>query len=99
MPSMRWRRRWCRCRRPSPRLRPNRRRGASAPRPEAPMRKLSLIFPMAGQGARFGYRFKPFLDVQGKSFIEAAFAPFREGLPQIDKVDFIVTAEQERTHG
>jgi NDP-sugar pyrophosphorylase family protein len=62
------------------------------------MRKLSLIFPMAGQGARFGYRFKPFLEVQGRSFIEAAFAPFREGLPQIEKVYFIVTAEQERTH-
>jgi molybdopterin-guanine dinucleotide biosynthesis protein A len=63
------------------------------------MRKLTLIFPMAGQGARFGYRFKPFLEVQGKTFIEAAFEPFRKGLPQIGKVYFIVTAEQERSHG
>jgi hypothetical protein len=62
------------------------------------MGKLSLIFPMAGQGARFGYRFKPFLEVQDRTFIEAAFEPFRKGLSQIDKVYFIITAEQEHTH-
>jgi GTP:adenosylcobinamide-phosphate guanylyltransferase len=53
---------------------------------------------MAGQGARFGYRFKPFLDVRGESFIEAAFAPFRPWLQQIDKVYFVFTAEQDRMH-
>ncbi len=62
------------------------------------MRKISLIFPMAGQGARFGYRFKPFLDVQQMTFIEAAFAPFRPHLPQIAKVYFVFTAEQNRAH-
>lgn len=63
------------------------------------MHKLSLIFPMAGQGARFGHRFKPFLAVHGQTFIEAAFAPFRKWLARIDTVYFIVTAEQDRTHG
>jgi GTP:adenosylcobinamide-phosphate guanylyltransferase len=53
---------------------------------------------MAGQGARFGYRFKPFLAVQGKTFIEAAFAPFRPWLAQIDKVYFVITAEQNAAH-
>jgi hypothetical protein len=62
------------------------------------VQKISVIFPMAGQGARFGYRFKPFLDVRGRSFIEAAFAPFRPWLAQIDKVYFVFTAEQDRTH-
>ena len=46
---------------------------------------------MAGQGARFGYRFKPFLTVRNSSFIEAAFAPFRPWLARIDKIYFIMT--------
>lgn len=62
------------------------------------MRKLSLIFPMAGQGARFGYRFKPFLDVQGTPFIAAAFTPFRPWLSQIAGVYFVFTREQEAAH-
>jgi GTP:adenosylcobinamide-phosphate guanylyltransferase len=60
--------------------------------------KISLIFPMAGQGARFGYRFKPFLTVGGETFIEAAFAPFRPWLAQISQVHFVFTAEQENAH-
>jgi GTP:adenosylcobinamide-phosphate guanylyltransferase len=64
----------------------------------ASRQKISLIFPMAGQGARFGYRFKPFLEVCGKPFIEAAFAPFRPWLSEIDKVYFIFTEEQDRAH-
>ncbi len=62
------------------------------------MRKLSLIFPMAGQGARFGYRFKPFLDVHGTPFIAAAFEPFRPWLARIAKVYFIYTREQDAAH-
>jgi hypothetical protein len=60
--------------------------------------KISVIFPMAGQGARFGYRFKPFLEVRGRSFIEAAFASFRPWLAQIDTVYFVFTAEQDKAH-
>ena len=63
------------------------------------MRKLSLIFPMAGEGARFGYRFKPFLDINGKTFIEAALEPFRAWLPQIDRISFVFTRAQENAHG
>jgi hypothetical protein len=59
------------------------------------VQKISLIFPIAGQGARFGYRFKPFLDVQGTPFIAAAFRPFRPWLPRIAKVYFVFTREQD----
>jgi GTP:adenosylcobinamide-phosphate guanylyltransferase len=59
------------------------------------VQKLSLIFPMAGQAARFGYRFKPFLDVQGIPFIAAAFRPFRPWLSRISKVYFVFTREQD----
>ena len=63
------------------------------------MRKVSLIFPMAGEGARFGYRFKPFLDVHGTSFIEAAFAPFYPWRNRIDRIVFAFTRMQEEAHG
>jgi len=63
------------------------------------MAKLSLIFPMAGQGARFGYRFKPFLNIQGQPFIAAAFEPFRPWLAEIDKIYFVITRAQEDAHG
>lgn len=59
---------------------------------------VTLIFPMAGQGARFGYRFKPFLDFDGRSFIEAAFAPFRPFLAGIARVHFVFLREQEEAH-
>jgi len=62
------------------------------------MKKLTLIFPMAGQGARFGYRFKPFLELNGRSFIEEAFEPFRQWLPLIDTTYFIFTREQDASH-
>jgi GTP:adenosylcobinamide-phosphate guanylyltransferase len=62
------------------------------------MKKLTLIFPMAGQGARFGYRFKPFLDLHGRTFIEEAFDPFRGWLLQIGKTHFIFTREQDGAH-
>ena len=36
------------------------------------MKSLSIIFPMAGNGMRFGGTFKPFLDATEKKFIELA---------------------------
>lgn len=60
---------------------------------------LTLIFPMAGEGARFGYRFKPFLDVRGTPFIAAAFAPFRPFQDRIGRICFVFTRAQEETHG
>ena len=38
--------------------------------------KLSILFPMAGDGQRFGGTFKPFLDATEKKFIELAKEPF-----------------------
>ena len=40
------------------------------------MRKISVIFPMAGLGSRFGYTFKPFLLATDETFIELAKKPF-----------------------
>jgi len=60
---------------------------------------LSLIFPMAGEGARFGYRFKPFLALNGQTFIEAAFAPFRPHMAEIARVYFVFLRAQEEAHG
>jgi molybdopterin-guanine dinucleotide biosynthesis protein A len=62
------------------------------------MEKLSLMFPMAGRGARFGYKFKPFLEVQGRTFIEAAVAPFRPFLGRIGRIHFIYLREQDQEH-
>jgi len=59
---------------------------------------LTLIFPMAGEGARFGYRFKPFLEVRGMPFIAAAFAPFRPFQARIGRICFVFTRAQEETH-
>jgi hypothetical protein len=59
---------------------------------------LSLVFPMAGQGARFGYRFKPFLTLRGAPFIAAAFAPFRPFLREVARVYFVFLREQEEAH-
>lgn len=60
---------------------------------------LTLIFPMAGEGARFGYRFKPFLEVRGMPFIAAAFAPFRRWQSRIGRICFVFTSAQEQAHG
>jgi len=60
--------------------------------------RVTLIFPMAGEGARFGYRFKPFLSLRGETFIAAAMAPFRPWLHQIERVCFIFTRAQEEAH-
>ena len=61
--------------------------------------KLNLIFPMAGAGSRFGYSFKPFLEVGDKgNFIELAFKPFRKHISKIDRVIFIFLREQEEKY-
>lgn len=60
--------------------------------------KLTLIFPMAGEGARFGYRFKPFLSLRGETFIAAAVAPFRPWMADIECICFVFTRAQEEAH-
>tara|TARA_Y100001968_G_scaffold332681_1_gene391791 strand:+ start:590 stop:2611 length:2022 start_codon:yes stop_codon:yes gene_type:complete len=54
---------------------------------------------MAGSGARFGYKFKPFLQVEGKGkFIELAFEPFNKWERNIKDIIFIYLEEQEQEH-
>lgn len=59
---------------------------------------MNVFFPMAGQGARFGHRFKPFLRLDDATFIEAAVQPFRQFAPQISRLVFVYLEAQERAH-
>ena len=59
---------------------------------------LNLIFPVAGEGSRFGGTFKPFLNIGDVTFIETTLKPFRNHLPFIGKIYFICTLEQEREY-
>jgi len=56
---------------------------------------INLVFLMAGRGARFGYKFKPFLRIGDEAFIEAAFRPFRRWLSVVRQTVFAYTEEQE----
>lgn len=58
--------------------------------------KVTIVFPMAGKGSRFGYEFKPFLKFCGKTFIENAVEPFIKHKGNIEKIIFIFTEEQEQ---
>jgi hypothetical protein len=57
---------------------------------------VNVFFPMAGQGARFGHRFKPFLMIDDTTFIEAAVRPFLGFASQIARLVFVYLEEQER---
>lgn len=60
---------------------------------------MDIYFPMAGQGARFGHTFKPFLEVGGRTFIEAAVEPFLTFTPSISRFIFVYLETQEREFG
>jgi len=62
------------------------------------MKKINLVFPMAGQGERFGGIFKPFIKIGNKTFIELALEPFFKWSSHINKVYFIVTQEQNEKY-
>jgi hydroxymethylpyrimidine pyrophosphatase-like HAD family hydrolase len=53
------------------------------------MRAINVIFPMAGDGVRFGGTFKPFLDATEKKFIELAKEPFEVLKSLYDDVRYI----------
>jgi NDP-sugar pyrophosphorylase family protein len=57
---------------------------------------VDVFFPIAGQGARFGHRFKPFLTLDGGTFIEAAVQPFRTHAAKISRFVFVYLEAQER---
>tara|TARA_R110000796_G_scaffold240591_1_gene361740 strand:+ start:9375 stop:9521 length:147 start_codon:yes stop_codon:yes gene_type:complete len=41
--------------------------------------KVTVVFPCAGEVARFGYTFKPFLKLGDLTFIEKTVEPLRNG--------------------
>ena len=57
------------------------------------MRNVTVVFPMAGQSQRFGNKFKPFLKIFDKTFIQLALEPFLKHKDKIEKFIFIVTEE------
>ena len=57
---------------------------------------MNVLFPMAGQGARFGHTFKPFLTIDDGTFIEAAVEPFRKHVAHITKFVFVYLEQQDR---
>ena len=57
---------------------------------------MNLIFPVAGEGSRFGDVFKPFLKIGDKHFIEVTYEPFKKWEHEISSVVFICTEEQDR---
>jgi hypothetical protein len=63
------------------------------------MESVDVFFPMAGEGARFGHRFKPFLTLGDETFIAAAVKPFRAFTDRIGKLVFVYLAQQERDFG
>jgi len=62
------------------------------------MKKVTVVFPMAGEGQRFGGQFKPFIEFEGKTFIKHAIEPFLKWSDQIDKFHFILRSDHNREH-
>jgi CTP:molybdopterin cytidylyltransferase MocA len=56
---------------------------------------VTVIFPMAGRGERFGTTFKPFLRIGDQTFIEAALGPFRKWQAAISRFVFVFLREQD----
>lgn len=56
---------------------------------------MNIIFPMAGEGSRFGYVFKPFINILNETFIQRALNPFKK----YDNTYYFVFLDiQEETH-
>lgn len=53
---------------------------------------------MAGMGSRFNYQFKPFLEINGSTFIEAAVKPFLEWKHRIASFRFVTLRTQEQQY-
>jgi len=56
---------------------------------------VTVIFPIAGRGARFGYKFKPFLQVGDTTFIQRAVDSFSKCMDDIKEMIFVFLEEQE----
>ena len=57
---------------------------------------INILFPMAGESRRFNYKFKPFLYLDNRRFIEHTLEPFIKNDTIINSYNFIVTEEQEK---
>ena len=57
--------------------------------------KITIIFPCAGEASRFGYTFKPFLNIGDLTFIEKAVQPFEKWEHLISNYHFIFTEQQD----
>lgn len=60
------------------------------------MKKVTVVFPMAGSGQRFGNKFKPFLKIFNRTFIELAIEPFLKHEAEIKEFVFIVRTEHQQ---
>ena len=58
----------------------------------------TLIFPVAGEGSRFGGTFKPLLPIGDITFIEKVYEPFQKYEDRIQEVLFICTKDQEKRY-
>jgi hypothetical protein len=56
---------------------------------------INIIFPMAGDSSRFNYKFKPFLYLDNRKFIEHTLDEFIKYDLIIESYNFIITKEQE----
>jgi hypothetical protein len=56
---------------------------------------MNIIIPMAGEGSRFGYKFKPFLKLDDRMFIEHVLDAFVKYDNIINSYNFIITRKQE----
>lgn len=59
---------------------------------------ITLIFPMAGKGERFGHKFKPFLNIESTTFIQRAVSSFNQHMASIKEIIFIFLEEQEKQY-
>jgi thiamine kinase-like enzyme len=60
------------------------------------MKKITVVFPMAGEGQRFGNKFKPFLKIFNKTFIEMAIEPFLKHKDEIKRIIFIIREDHAK---
>ena len=58
----------------------------------------NVLIPMAGEGSRFGYKFKPLIKLDDRTFIEHVLDPFLKHDSFINKYYFIITREQENAY-
>lgn len=59
-------------------------------------KKLTVMFPMAGDGKRFGHCYKPFLKVRNEYFIVAAIKTFLKWQHMIKEFVFVYRDDQEK---